>query len=538
MPRTILRPAAPRAGRPPSRLAALLACLTLALGHGCAVNPVSGRNEVVLMSEETEQELGDQAAQQVAAQLGLHSDPALGSYVRALGNKLAEGSPRPDVEYSFYVVDLDEPNAFALPGGYVYVSRGLLALANSESEVANVIGHEIGHIAARHAVQRDAAQKIATVATVLAVVGAAAAGDGAAAAASQLLGAGILASYSRDQERQSDRIAQDLTADIGIDPGGMATFLRTLDHYTRLKTGASRVPGFFDSHPATPERFAEATSRAEVVRWEPGFAIASTREEYLRKIDGMVVGPAAAQGVFRGDTFLHADLGIALRFPRGWRRENTAARVIAASPSSDAIALLEMQGSGTDPRAAAVEYAQRQGVRLSETQPLTLGGYPAFRARSLAQTPAGMIDSLITWVAKDGLILRLSAGSQRGLFYKYEGIFRSFTRGIRPLREQDMAGISELRLRLARIQPGESLAQFSARSGNAWNLNEMAVANGILDRDRVRPGQLLKIARREPYRPEPRTPADPEAKEAGGPPAGERPRPAPLPGPAPPPLGG
>ena len=434
---------------------ALLLALPLSWLAGCRTNPVSGRKELVLMSEEAEQEIGDEAARQVESQLGIVADESLNEYVQQLGKKLAEYSPRRDVEYSFQVVEMEEPNAFALPGGYIYLSRGLLALANSEAEVANVIAHEIGHVAARHAAQRDTAAKAATLLTVLGVVAAAAgSADGRAIAGTQFLGQGLLASYSREQERQSDRIAIELTSKAGIDPGGMARFLKQLDNSTRLRTGTSRRAGFFDTHPGTPERFAEATTRAQVTRWTPGFSIAATQREFYERIDGVVVGPAASEGVFRENIFLHGDLGFALRFPPGWAYRNSRAQVMAMAPSGDAIAVLELAGPGDDPRAMAVEYAKEAGLTLTEATPIRIGGMRAVRARAQVRAGGGMVDSLITWVAFDGMVYRLAAGTPGGGLPKYHGILRSFARGFRPLRDEDREKIHELRVRVVEARSG------------------------------------------------------------------------------------
>ncbi|HZE89561.1 MAG TPA: M48 family metalloprotease [Verrucomicrobiae bacterium] len=205
--------------------AGLAAVLALTLGGACARNPVSGRPEMTLVSEAKERELGEAEARRVAETMGILEDPALSAYVRAVGERLAQFSPRTDVTYTFQIVDMEEPNAFALPGGPVYVSRGLLVLTNSEDELAGVLGHEIGHVAARHAVRR------VTRAAPLAVV----TGLGAAVTSivSPMLGdlvggiggvagAFVLAPYSREQEREADRIGQELAGAAGWDPAGLS----------------------------------------------------------------------------------------------------------------------------------------------------------------------------------------------------------------------------------------------------------------------------------------------------------------------------
>ena len=196
---------------------AQLLAAVLAIGCSTTVNPVTGQREVTTMSPSREAAVGRDAASQVAAEIGLVNDPELTRYVSAIGERLAAKSPRQDVVYRFHVADMPEANAFALPGGYIYVSRGLLALANDEDELANVIGHEIGHVAARHSAQRETrAMGVGILSTLGTVAAGVLGGAGAAQAASQLgqvAGAGLIASYGRDQERQADEVGQKMAAD-------------------------------------------------------------------------------------------------------------------------------------------------------------------------------------------------------------------------------------------------------------------------------------------------------------------------------------
>jgi predicted Zn-dependent protease len=491
-----------RSGSWRALLAGILA-LWLCLPPGCAVNPVSGRREVILMSEEREREIDRQEAKAVEEQLGLVADPAINAYIDAIGQELASHSPRKGVEYHFAVVEMDEPNAFALPGGHVYVSRGLLLTANSEAEVANVIGHEIGHVAARHAAQRDVNQKVVGIATLLGTIGAVmAGGSGPTAASVSALGQGTMAAFSRKQERQADRIGEDLTVNAGIDPTAMARFLRSLDNTTRLSQGFSRPPGYLDTHPATPERIAEAATSAARRKWQPKFALAQTRVDYLKKIEGLSVGRPAAEGVLRDDRFLHADLGISLRFPYGWSVHNQSSQVIGLSKKADAFALLELHGKGDDPEVAAMEFVRRENLKLQSSTPVRVGDLRAHRIRAATSSSFGSATVEITWIVHGGNIFRLSAGAPVSAFRSHEGTFRSFARSFRRIRPAELAAIDELRLRLAEVQVGEGLDVLSRRTANEWDLNTTAVMNGIQIGDPLEPGFLVKVAVREPYRPD------------------------------------
>jgi predicted Zn-dependent protease len=526
-----------------SRLRVLVRGLTaalLVLQVACAVNPISGRRQIILMSEEDERAIDEREAKRVEEFMGLVDTPELSAYVEELGQAMAARAPRRQLDYHFNIVEMSEPNAFALPGGHIYVSRGLLVLSNSEAELANVLGHEIGHVVARHAAQRDTRAKTVGIATILGAVGTIlAGGDGRSVAGVQVLGAGMLSAYGRDQEREADRIALDLSAAVGVDPSGMGDFLRTLDATTRLERGYSRVAGFFDTHPSTPERVAEATTRAAILRWVPNLELAPSRAAYLAMLDGLAIGKPAREGVMRDGRFLHPDLGISLAFPHGWRIDNQRSRVLAVAPGADrAVAVLELQGPGMDPLAAAEQYAAEEGLRFTGGDPIRIGPLDALRVRGLLPTQRGYFEMELTFIAFEGQVYRLLAGAPEGQFSRHAGIFRGFARSFRRLRPDEAASIDELRLRIATVEEGEDLAQLSERTGNDWNLNRTAVVNGLTLGESLSVGSLLKIAVREPYTPD--VESETSANDESPSPFGEAPQVTPKakPRPSPPPAPG
>jgi len=497
------RPATPR-GAAPAVAAGLAATLAMALA-GCATNPVTGESQLILMSEEQEERIDEEAARQVEAQIGLVDDPALAAYVNELGQALAAKSPRQDVRYHFHVVAMDEPNAFALPAGHIYVSRGLLALLNDESELANVLGHEIGHVAARHAAQRDTLMKVMTVLNTVGMIGAAAGGATVNGNGGPAGNPGLYA-YSRRQESQADEIGQDLAVATGIDPAGMAGLLRSLDAYERMERGFSRRTGYFDSHPAARERAAEAATAAQVRSFEADFRIASSRADFLERLSGLSVGPPASEGVVEGSRFVHPDLGFVLRFPQGWKVHNEHAAVYGVSPTRDAIVVLELQGEGDDPAAAAHVWAQ-DAVSAGATGsrdaagPVRIGGLDAYRVRGDVATAAGRRRAEVTWIHHDGMIYRLSGFTLDGRFDRYAGVFRAFPRSFRPITEDERTSVTELRMRVVEARAGETLAELGRRTGNEWDPLETAVYNGVAPARPLEAGQQLKIAVRVPYAP-------------------------------------
>ena len=470
------------------------------------------------MSPADERRIDAMAAQQIEAQNGLAHDARLGAYVDSVGQRMAALSPRQDVLYSFEIVEMDEPNAFALPGGRVYVSRGLLVLANSEGELANVLGHEIAHVAARHAARQDAHARTLGVSTLISDL---LSGSESEQPDSERISGHFAARYARNQEREADRIGQEIALAAGVDPLGMARFLQSLDHLTKLERGSSQTQGYFSSHPATPERVAEATTAAHARSWrgvptqmsrESALPDERDREIYLDRIDGMAVQRPASEGVFRDDRFLHPDLGFSLRFPPGWRTHNEPAQVYAISPLRDGVVFLQLDGPGDDPRAAAERLSTREALQLDRPQAIRIAGLPAYRAQAVVGTRLGEVAAQITWIAYGGNVYRLIAGTEPGTRNRYRALFRRFAHGFRPLSDEERRSVRELRVRSVRALEGETIEALSARSGNHWDLLFTAVANGLQADATLREGQRIKIARLEDYEPE----APAASAEGGG----------------------
>jgi predicted Zn-dependent protease len=476
------------------RLAALVTAVSLGAACGApARRPAPKRPpEIVLRSESDDRRAGQDAAKEVESELGLVEDPALVAYVEQIGQRLAHFAPPRDFEYRFHIVDQEAPNAFALPGGQIYVSRGLLILANSEGELANVIGHEIVHAALRHASARQA-----VVASIPGLF--------------RFSAAGAIASYSRNQEREADREGQVLAGRAGYDPEGMAAFLRDLDYTERLEFGASRLPSFYDTHPTTGERAAEASARAQAIAWQSRPAIAPDNAAYLARIDGLAVGTRASEGVFQKGRFLHSELDLTLRFPEGWETHNTRRAVGAVSPQRDAQVFLELQGKGEDPAAAAQEFLasdESAGLRIEGTpQPIRLGPIEAVRGSGSAEAPGGVLRAHLTWIAYGGNIYRLTGVVASPSSAKYEGVFRSVARSFRALTPRERDSIRETRLRVVEARGGESLGELSGRTGNRWNVQQTAVMNDVFADAPLREAQPIKVAVSERYETAPAPPA-------------------------------
>ena len=469
--------------------------------YGCAVNPVTGDREVVFMSVEGEKELGAENAKQVAEQMGLFEDPALVSYIQSIGARLAKYSPYQEVTYQFQVVDLEEPNAFALPGGYVYVSRGLLVLINSEDELAGVIGHEIGHIAARHSVQR-----LTRAAPIGLVTGVTSAAVGivssslanAVSGTGTLLNSAILAPYSREQENDADAIGQSLAVQAGWNPDGITHFLSTLDRETVRQGEGEKGFSILATHPSTPKRVKATETRAlelnakENLQQKTNF-IAKNHKAFLDKLNGLIVGPDAKQGVFVDQEFLHPTMNIALTFPADWETTNQPQYVAAVTKQQNALIILQLQSEGNDPVKAAYEFLNEAKLGNQTVNKLKIGGLPA----SQTSVNSYKQESTVTWIAFENQIFRLTSISKNS-GAKYRAAINKSISSFHQLTTKEKTKIHQQRLRIISARSGESLPELLKRTGSDWDEESCAIANNLQSGATLKKGQLIKVVISEP----------------------------------------
>jgi len=485
---------------PSSRLR-LLAVALLVFAGACAVNPVSQKREIVLVSVEDEIKMGDEAAAEVERDVGFYENQRIDGYLDAIGARLEEFSPWKDVGYDFYVVEMIEPNAFALPGGHVYVSRGLLALMNDEAELAGVVGHEMGHVAARHAVQRMTRAAPVGVLTGITsgIVGMVSPALGSATAGiGGLTNALVVSPYSRSQENEADEIGQSMAAQAGWDPAALTAFLETLGKEEALSSDGKRPPTFLSSHPSTPSRIEKTAERAGTLQRAATPPIAKGRDAFLQYLNGLPVGPRAAEGVFIEERFLHPDMKLALSFPEGWKTQNTRNFVVGVSKDEKAAIVLLLHGEGTDPAQAGRDFLEQE-VKMRpqdiEVTATTIGGLPA--ARSTLSTRDQEVR--LAWIAQGGRIFRLMGLVKRGSSSSHDEDIQAAISSYRVLGTAERAEIREDRLRLIEAKKGETLAGLIERVDGQWEAPQAAVANGLREDRVLEAGRLVKMPISERY---------------------------------------
>lgn len=437
-------------------LAGVVALLLAACSS--VVNPVSGRRELTVVNEAEELQIGAQALEVLRADPGLVDEPRLRAYLDGLGQRLARASHRPGLRWRFEVLDTAEVNAFALPGGVVVVTRGLLAMLRDEAELAAVLGHEIAHVAARHAAQRMTRARTAeTGSWVVTALGTLVGLGPVAAQLSSGWAAGSVAAYGRDQELEADRLGADYLQRDGQDPRRMADVIAALQRAEKARQLGGRAPAappWLSSHPAHGTR-REALAGAAPPSGPDEAAAEAGRARYLAALDGLVWGDSPLQGVRRGADYLHEGLGLALTLPEDWTLLNRPDHLQIAPPRGRAglVVKLAPRSAGAEPRAALQTLYQPS---LRREEPLTLNGWPALRVAGQRQDKGKTVPFEATVVELGGgtLLLLLPYGFEPAELAAARRGLRALETSVRPLGPEERRRAQPWRLRPALLPPG------------------------------------------------------------------------------------
>lgn len=443
----------------------------------CAVNPVTGQKELMLYSESQEIELGKQTDAEVAATYGIYDDPALAAYVSKMGLALAAKGQRPNLPWRFTVLDSPVVNAFAVPGGAVYITRGILALMNSEAELAAVVGHEIGHVNARHSMSQMSKQQVAQVGLVLGSVV-----SKTFAKYAGLAGTGLqvlFLKYSRDAENQADGLGVTYARDAGYNPADMAVTFAGLQKTGDL-SGGSSLPGFLSTHPLTPDRIAHVQSLLQ-----PGDqALARNPDAYLRRIENVVYGEDPRQGYVENGVFYHPTLRFQIVVPAGWKVDNSPSRVTLVAADENGGVVLQ-GGQTTD---TAEEFAKKQaaeitnsGGKLLNENRTTINGLACYeQAYTITQENADAVRMSLFCLKKGDWVYAFSAMSAASGYSKYEPDFKRIVTSFRDLTDASKINRSPKRVTLVKANGSDTLQAIFSKTGvpeKSWP--QFAVLNGL-----------------------------------------------------------
>ncbi|GMV08733.1 MAG TPA: M48 family metalloprotease [Gemmatimonadaceae bacterium] len=459
-----------------------------AVAATCATNPATGKRELSLVSESQEIQMGLDGAKAAAAQMGVYPDSAVQRYVSSLGKQVAAVGERPGLPWSFTVVDDPIVNAFALPGGPIFVSRGILTYMTSEAELVSVLGHEVGHVTARHSVSQISKQQLlGGLFTVGMIVHPAL--QQYSGVASQGLGL-LFLKYGRDDETQADELGFRYMTRVGYNPAEMAAMFRTLE---RASGGSSRsTPEWLSTHPDPGNRVERTNERIAAAGASIASATKVERAAFLRHIDGMVFGDDPRQGYFEQQQFLHPTLKFRFSFPSGWKMQNTASAVIGASAQGDAQITLEHAGNAA-PSAALSQFLGQQGVAAGGTSTAPVNGLPAAVGQFAATLSDGTrLAGYVAFIQLDGTTYRLLAITPQQLVTSYDASFRTTINSFARLTDPKALAVKPMRVRLVTTPRAMTLAEFNSQYPSAVPLATIAVINGMESAATIPAGTLVK----------------------------------------------
>ena len=476
-----------------AKVAALVLLALAALS--CTVNPVTGKKEFMLYSESQEVELGKQTDAEVAAAYGVYDDAALQAYVGKLGAALAAKGQRPNLPWRFTVLDSPVVNAFAVPGGAVYVTRGILAMMSSEAELAAVLGHEIGHVNARHSMSQMSKQQVAQIGLAVgSVIGK------KFAQYAGLAGAGLqvlFLKYSRDNENQSDALGVEYARAAGYNPADMAATFVALQKFGDVSgSGSSSLPGFLSTHPLTSDRIAHVETMLK-----PGDQkLARKPEAYLQTVENIVYGEDPRQGYVENGILYHPGLRFQFAVPSGWTVNNMASQVVLVAADQNGGVI--MQGGQTADSAEefgkkqATQITQSGGTLLGETR-TTVNGLACYeQAYQITQENAAPIRMSLSCLKKGDWVYAFQAMSSVEGFSKYSTDFKRIVTSFRDLTDASKINRSPKRLALVKANGRDTLQAIFKQAGmpeKSWP--QFAVWNALEVTAVPAAGKLIKIFR-------------------------------------------
>ena len=474
----------------------LISCLTVAVSlfTDCARNPVTGKKQVVLMSESQEIAMGKEADPQIIAQFGLYGDSTIQRFINEKGKQMAAISHRPKLDYGFRVLNSEVINAFAVPGGYVYFTRGIMAHFNSEADFAGVLGHEIGHIAYRHTVIQ---QRNAILGQVGIIAGIIIAPDLARFAETASTGLQLLfLKYSRDAERQADELGVEYSSKIGYDAQQMALFFNTLQRQA-AGTRSAELPEFLSTHPNPGDRNVTVTKLA--AEWKQKLNLTNplvNRNVYLKRIDGLIYGEDPKEGYKENNVFYHPVLKFQFPIPLNWNYQNTPQMVQMAPKDGKALMMLKL-AAGNSLQEATNTIVQQYKLVPVETRNITVNGLQAVymiadQQPQQANQPALRTMSYI--IQYNGNIYHLIGVSTITDFNNYTGSFNYTMQGFQVLTDPVKLNKKAERVRIKSVGSAMTLAQFFRQYKlPEARLEEFAILNGMQLTDNLVPGTLIKI---------------------------------------------
>ncbi len=446
-------------------LVGALLFLTLA---GCATNPVSGKSNFVTISEDQEIEIGRKNHPEIIKEFGKYENAALQDYVQSVGAQLAAKSHRPNLIYRFTVLDSPVVNAFALPGGYIYITRGLMSYLNSEAELAAVLGHEIGHVTARHGVRQQSASQAAQFGYAIGALLLPSLRSKAGQQAFNMLGGALLSGYGRDHELESDRLGAQYLARSSYDPQAMIEVIGVLkDQEIFAQAQAKELGqkpqgyhGVFASHPDNDTRLQQVVGEAEKLRIAGENKIG--RDAYLQQIDGMVFGDSEAQGIRSGRHFYHGPMGFALDFPERWQIQNKPTKLVGVAPGGSAY--IEIRVDDINRKVSPEEFMRTRLKidRLHDGERLNNHGLKGYTG--VAKTQDGRPVRISVVYFRDQAFMFFGAVKDPQKFRQYDAAFVETAKSLHTLLSSEQHLAKAKRINIVQVGRGDSYSVWAGKS--------------------------------------------------------------------------
>jgi predicted Zn-dependent protease len=454
---------------------------------GCAVNPATGSRQLMLVSESQEIAMGRDYDKQVVASIGLYPDTALQRWIQQFGARLAATSERPNLPWTFHVVDDPVVNAFALPGGFIFVTRGILAHLNSEAELAGVVGHEIGHVTARHSASQMTKQQLAQVGLVVGAIASPEFGR-YTGLAGQALGV-LFLKYSRDNERQADDLGLRYMRRVNYDPREMPHVFELLTRVSQAQ-GGGRVPEWLATHPDPENR--RGRIEQEIAALPQDFTgVAVNRDTYLRRLDGLVFGNNPREGYFKDNQFFHPELRFRLTFPPGWTTSNTKQAVSAVSPEQDALVEVSLANQPSAD-AAARAFLSQQGFTSGYPIRSSVGGLPAVSASFAAATESGTLRGTALFVEHGGAVYRLLGYAPEARWPAVQATAERALQSFARLTDPAALAVQPQRLDIVRLDQRATIEEMARKRPSPVPAATLALLNQVEPQTPLEPGRLVK----------------------------------------------
>ena len=472
------------------RVSRFVAFCTVLLG-GCVTNPATGKPVLSLISDDQEVQMGEQAVQDVKQSIGLVDDDALQAYVARLGKDLAAHSERPKLPWYFAVVDDAAVNAFALPGGKIFVTRGLCAHVDNEAQLATVIGHEIGHVTARHSVQRMSQQELISLGLNVGMVL-----SKEARQFEPLANAGLsvlFLKFSRNDEYQADKLGVRYASRADYDVREMPDMFRMLERVGRV-SGAGRLPEWLSTHPEPENRIERVDALiAKTAKSEKNPRV--EREAYLEHLEGLVYGADPREGFVRDGHFYHPGLRFSIQIPGGWSTQNTREALIMANSQQDALVQLTV-GPARDPEDALRELGDHAGVKLGERMKDIVPKLPSASAEIAVTTEQeGALAGLVTYVTWDDHTYQMLGLEKQGAEGDLIDAFKRVHASFRAVTDRGVLKTEPARIALLKVPEDTTLDALYARQPASTSLSRLALLNQMQVKTALHAGQLLKWVR-------------------------------------------